>query len=179
MPFGRGWPRRCCTATPGTPKRSPASPGAWTNTPSGSSPGKSAPAKPSRPGRDRGPGPVAARDHLPANPRSGCAACCTTSWRALGAMPRLLHRDLGTAGRRGTGRRARRTGPHSRRGVDEAHLLDNPQMEAIRMLTNHDMDSGSPFAAVLVGQPSLRHRLRLGVFAALDQRSRSATRSPG
>mgnify|MGYP007076389981 FL=1 len=32
------------------------------------------------------------------------------------------------------------------------------------------MDSGSPFAAVLVGQPTLRHRLRLGVLAALDQR---------
>ena len=35
MPFGRDWPRRCCTATPDTPKPSPASPGAWTNTPSG------------------------------------------------------------------------------------------------------------------------------------------------
>jgi len=38
------------------------------------------------------------------------------------------------------------------------------------MLTNHDMDSGSPFAALLIGQPTLRHRLRLGVLAALDQR---------
>jgi type II secretory pathway predicted ATPase ExeA len=37
-------------------------------------------------------------------------------------------------------------------------------------LTNHDMDSGSPFAVILIGQPSLRHRLRLGVLAALDQR---------
>ncbi|OOK67580.1 putative general secretion pathway protein [Mycobacterium kansasii] len=54
--------------------------------------------------------------------------------------------------------------------IDEAHLLDNAQMEAVRMLTNHDMDSGSPFAALLVGQPTLRHRLRLGVLAALDQR---------
>jgi type II secretory pathway predicted ATPase ExeA len=54
--------------------------------------------------------------------------------------------------------------------IDEAHLLDNAQMEAIRMLTNHDMDSGSPFAALLVGQPTLRHRLRLGVLAALDHR---------
>ena len=32
------------------------------------------------------------------------------------------------------------------------------------------MDSGAPFAALLVGQPTLRHRLRLGVLAALDQR---------
>jgi len=40
----------------------------------------------------------------------------------------------------------------------------------VRMLTNHDMDSGTPFAAVLIGQPTLRQRLRLGVLAALDQR---------
>ncbi|MDD4866932.1 MAG: AAA family ATPase, partial [Mycobacterium sp.] len=67
-------------------------------------------------------------------------------------------------------------GEHAERGrhpvlvVDEAHLLDNHQLEVIRLLTNHDMDSGSPFAVILVGQPSLRHRLRLGVLAALDQR---------
>ncbi|ETZ96530.1 hypothetical protein I546_7286 [Mycobacterium kansasii 732] len=48
--------------------------------------------------------------------------------------------------------------------------MDNHQLEAIRLLTNHDMDSGSPFAVVLIGQPGLRQRLRLGVLAALDQR---------
>ena len=30
--------------------------------------------------------------------------------------------------------------------IDEAHLLDHAQLESIRMLTNHDMDSTSPFA---------------------------------
>lgn len=65
---------------------------------------------------------------------------------------------------------------HAERGrtpvvvIDEAHLLDNQQLEAIRLLTNHDMDAGSPFAVMLVGQPTLRQRLRLGVLAALDQR---------
>jgi type II secretory pathway predicted ATPase ExeA len=54
--------------------------------------------------------------------------------------------------------------------IDEAHLLDHPQLEAIRMLTNHDMDSTSPFACLLVGQPTLRRRMKLGVLAALDQR---------
>jgi type II secretory pathway predicted ATPase ExeA len=54
--------------------------------------------------------------------------------------------------------------------IDEAHLLDNQQMEAVRMLTNHDMDSGTPFSVLLIGQPTLRQRLRLGVLAALDQR---------
>ena len=58
---------------------------------------------------------------------------------------------------------------HAERGrtpvvvIDEAHLLDNAQMEAIRMLTNHDMDSGSPFAALLVGQPTLREQLSIPV----------------
>ena len=32
------------------------------------------------------------------------------------------------------------------------------------------MDSRSPFAALLVGQPTLRRRIKLGTFAALDQR---------
>lgn len=38
------------------------------------------------------------------------------------------------------------------------------------MLTNHDMDSSSPFATVLIGQPTLRRKIKLGVLAALDQR---------
>jgi type II secretory pathway predicted ATPase ExeA len=67
-------------------------------------------------------------------------------------------------------------GEHAERGrtpvvvLDEAHLLDHAQLESIRMLTNHDMDSGSPFACLLVGQPTLRRKIKLGVLAALDQR---------
>ena len=54
--------------------------------------------------------------------------------------------------------------------VDEAHLLTPEQLEELRLLTNSDMDSRSPFAGILLGQPSLARQLRLGVFAALDQR---------
>ena len=54
--------------------------------------------------------------------------------------------------------------------LDEAHLLDTDQLEELRLLTNADMDSHSPFAALLVGQPTLRRRIKLGTFAALDQR---------
>ena len=54
--------------------------------------------------------------------------------------------------------------------LDEAHLLDAEQLEGLRLLTNVDIDSRSPFACVLVGQPTLRRRIRLGAFAALDQR---------
>ncbi len=32
------------------------------------------------------------------------------------------------------------------------------------------MDAASPFAGILIGQPTLSRQLRMGVFAALDQR---------
>ncbi len=54
--------------------------------------------------------------------------------------------------------------------LDEAHQLDPAQLETIRMLTSYDLDSVTCFAALLIGQPTLRTRLRLGVLAALDQR---------
>ena len=54
--------------------------------------------------------------------------------------------------------------------LDEAHLLGIDQLEELRLLTNADMDSHSPFACLLVGQPTLRRRIKLGTFAALDQR---------
>ncbi len=54
--------------------------------------------------------------------------------------------------------------------IDEAHLLTPAQLEELRLLTNAEMDSASPFAGILVGQPMLARSLRMGVFAALDQR---------
>jgi len=54
--------------------------------------------------------------------------------------------------------------------LDEAHLLTGEQLEELRLLTNADMDAHSPFAALLIGQPTLRRRIKLGTFAALDQR---------
>ncbi len=54
--------------------------------------------------------------------------------------------------------------------VDEAHLLSPEQLEGLRLLTNAELDSVSPFALILCGQPTLRRRIRLGAFAALDQR---------
>jgi type II secretory pathway predicted ATPase ExeA len=54
--------------------------------------------------------------------------------------------------------------------VDEAHLLDADCLEGLRCLSNADMDQTAPFCLLLLGQPTLRRRLRLGAFAALDQR---------
>ena len=54
--------------------------------------------------------------------------------------------------------------------VDESHLLDPDQLEDLRMITNSEMDSRSPAAVILIGQPTLRRRLHQGTMAALDQR---------
>jgi type II secretory pathway predicted ATPase ExeA len=63
--------------------------------------------------------------------------------------------------------------------VDEAHLLGADQLEELRLLTNAEMDSHSPFACLLVGQPTLRRRIKLGTFAALDQRIALRFAMPG
>ncbi|MQA64098.1 MAG: AAA family ATPase [Actinophytocola sp.] len=61
-------------------------------------------------------------------------------------------------------------GRHTVLVIDEAHLLSNGQLEAIRLLTNHEFDSRAIFACLLVGQPTLRRRIKFGELAALDQR---------
>ena len=44
------------------------------------------------------------------------------------------------------------------------------RLEGIRCLGNTGMDQIAPFCLLLLGQPTLRRRLRQGAFAALDQR---------
>lgn len=105
-----------------------------------------------------------------ANPAIGVRGLLHHIAAALGAVPSFYTAALVA---QATGALA---AEHAERGrtpvliIDEAHLLDHPQMEAIRMLTNHDMDSGSPLATLLVGQPALRQKMRLSTLAALEQR---------
>jgi type II secretory pathway predicted ATPase ExeA len=54
--------------------------------------------------------------------------------------------------------------------VDEAQLLSPEQLEELRLLSNSEMDSSNPFALLMAGQPMLLRRLKMGSFAALDQR---------
>ena len=54
--------------------------------------------------------------------------------------------------------------------VDEAHLLTNNTLEEIRLLTNADFDRTSPLTVILVGQLSLRARLKTAGFEAINQR---------
>ena len=105
-----------------------------------------------------------------ANPAFGTRGLYVTIVRALGAEPRYQRAELmvQTADLLAT-----ETAERHRRVVlivDEAHLLEPAQLEELRLLTNAEMDSTSAFAGILVGQPTLNRRLRMGTFAALDQR---------
>jgi type II secretory pathway predicted ATPase ExeA len=105
-----------------------------------------------------------------ANPAFGTRGLYVTVVRALGATPRFFKAEVMAQAQELL--EAEEAERHRRVVivVDEAHLLQPAQLEELRLLTNLDMDSRSPFAGILLGQPTLARQLRLGVFAALDQR---------
>jgi type II secretory pathway predicted ATPase ExeA len=105
-----------------------------------------------------------------ATPTFGARGLYLTIVHALGARPRAQKAELIAQAQT-----LLAAEEHERRRrvvfiIDEAHLLAPDQLEELRLLTNAEMDSQSPFALLLVGQPTLARQLRLGVFAALDQR---------
>ncbi len=105
-----------------------------------------------------------------ANPAFGTRGLYVTIVRALGAQPRFFKAEVMVQAQT-----LLAAEEHERRRrvvliLDEAHLLSPAQLEEIRLLTNGEMDSVNPFALLLVGQPTLNRQLRMGIFAALDQR---------
>jgi type II secretory pathway predicted ATPase ExeA len=56
--------------------------------------------------------------------------------------------------------------------IDEAHLLEKPTFEDIRLLTNADMDRRSPMSLIMIGQRWLRGMLKTESQEALSQRLR-------
>lgn len=56
--------------------------------------------------------------------------------------------------------------------IDEAHLLERPTFEDIRLLTNADMDRRSPMSLIMLGQRWLRGMLKSEGQEALYQRLR-------
>lgn len=104
------------------------------------------------------------------NPAIGTRGLYVTIVSALGARPRFSRAEVMA---QAADLLAAEEAERHRRVVlliDESHLLSPAQLEEIRLLTNQDLDSKSPFAGILIGQPTLSRQLRMGMFAALDQR---------
>lgn len=104
------------------------------------------------------------------NPSGGCRGMYVAIATALGATPRFHKAE---AINQAAALLAAEEHERHRRVVfvlDEAHLLSPEQLEELRLLSNAELDSASPFAGILLGQPTLAVRLRQGMFAALDQR---------
>lgn len=116
--------------------------------------------------------------YLP-NPQVGARGIHHAIVAALGGIPRFHYAALIPQAADALAAEAAERGRHVVLVIDEAHMLDPVQLESIRLLTNHEMDSASPFSGLLVGQPTLRRRIKLGNFAALDQRIALRYHMPG
>ena len=107
--------------------------------------------------------------YLP-NPSVGVRGIHHAVVAALGGVPRTHHATLVPQALDAIANEQAERGRTPILAIDESHMLQPPQLEAVRMLTNHDLDSMSPMACLLIGQPTLRRMIKLGVLAALDQR---------
>jgi len=104
------------------------------------------------------------------NPAVGARGLYAAIITALGGTPRFHKAALIPQAQEALAAERDERGKKVTVVCDEAHLLAGDQLEELRLLLNADMDSRSPFACLLVGQPTLRRRIKLGTFAALDQR---------
>jgi len=105
-----------------------------------------------------------------ANPQVGVRGIHGAVATALGQAPRFHHATLIPQVEAALAAEADERNRHVILAIDESHLMSGDQLEAVRMLTSHDLDSRSPLTILLIGQPTLRRRLRVGDMAALDQR---------
>lgn len=105
-----------------------------------------------------------------ANPTVGGRGILSLVVAALGGVPRFHRAALVPQAAEALAIAEAERGRRVLLVVDEAHLLEPDQLEDLRMITNAEMDSRSPAAVVLIGQPTLRRRLHQGTMAALDQR---------
>ena len=113
------------------------------------------------------------------NPSVGVRGINHAIVAALGGVPKTHHATLTPQAMDLLAREHAERGRIPVLAIDEAHMLEPAQLEAVRMLTNHDLDSACPLACLLIGQPTLRRRIKLGILAALDQRIAVRYTMPG
>jgi type II secretory pathway predicted ATPase ExeA len=112
-------------------------------------------------------------------PAVGARGLYTSIVTALGGVPRFHRCALIPQAQDALAAEEDERGRRVVLAIDEGHLLNADQLEELRLLTNAEMDSKSPMACLLVGQPTLRRRIKLGTFAALDQRIALRYAMPG
>jgi type II secretory pathway predicted ATPase ExeA len=103
-------------------------------------------------------------------PGMGLRGIYSTIVTGLGGAPRFHHAALIPQAQELLAAESAERGKQVVLIIDEAQLLDADCLEGVRCLSNAGMDQTAPFCLLLLGQPTLRRRLRLGSFAALDQR---------
>jgi len=103
-------------------------------------------------------------------PGVGLRGIYSTIVTALGGVPRFHHAALIPQAQELLAAESTERGKQVVLVIDEAHLIDAECLEGVRCLGNTGMDQSAPFCLLLLGQPTLRRRLRQGAFAALDQR---------
>ena len=107
--------------------------------------------------------------YLP-NPQVGVRGIHGAVAVALGQVPRFHHATLIPQVEAALAAEADEKNRHVILAIDESHLMSGGQLEAVRMLTSHDLDSRSPLTILLIGQPTLRRTMKLAVLAAFEQR---------
>jgi type II secretory pathway predicted ATPase ExeA len=113
------------------------------------------------------------------NPSVGVRGIHHAIVSALGGVPKPHHATLTPQAMDLLAREHAERGRVPVLAIDEAHMLEPGQLEAVRMLTNHDLDAACPLACLLIGQPTLRRRIKLGILSALDQRIAVRYTMPG
>ena len=104
------------------------------------------------------------------NPTLGARGILSFVVAALGGVPRFHRASLVPQAAEVLATAEAERGRQVVLAFDGAHLMEAEQLEDLRMLVSAEMDSRSPAALVLIGQPTLRRRLRQSAYAAIDQR---------
>jgi type II secretory pathway predicted ATPase ExeA len=104
------------------------------------------------------------------NPTTGIRGLWHAIATATGGKPALHNATLAAQAEHALAAEAEERGRRPILLIDEAHLLEVAELEGLRMMTNSDLDSASPCTIILLGQPTLRRKIKNGQLSALDQR---------
>lgn len=104
------------------------------------------------------------------NPEVGMRGLCDRIVASLGRTPEYHSTALAAQASAALAAEIDERGRTPAVVIDETHLLDHHELDAIRTLTNYDMDFTTPFTVLLIGQRTLRKRMKHGVLAALGRR---------